>query len=157
LHSPSVFFIWLFGLWISPQPRFRIPILEDWIIIIPGLNFILPIVHLIISIPIILYSAWLGMAGVRGTGLEVSETHHAKEIVTRGIYAKLRHPQYLGAILSHVGLSILLSAFYALLTTPLIILYNYIVAWKEEKELIKEFGEGYLEYREQVPMFLPKF
>ena len=151
------FFIWLFGLWISPQPRFRIPILEDCVIIMPGLNIMIYIVHLIISLPIILCSAWLGIVGVRGTGLEVSETHHTKKIITKGIYAKVRHPQYLGAILSHIGFIIMLSAFYALLSTPLIIFYNYLVAWKEEKELIKEFGEEYVEYRNQVPMFFPSF
>jgi protein-S-isoprenylcysteine O-methyltransferase Ste14 len=31
-----------------------------------------------------------------------------------------------------------------------------LIAWKEEKELIKEFGEDYETYKENVPMFFPK-
>jgi protein-S-isoprenylcysteine O-methyltransferase Ste14 len=94
--------------------------------------------------------------GVMGTTLKVSETHRATEIITEGIYSQLRHPQYLGAILAHIGFSILFSGFYALLATPIIIVYNYLIAWKEEKELLKEFGTEYADYMENVPMFIPK-
>jgi protein-S-isoprenylcysteine O-methyltransferase Ste14 len=31
-----------------------------------------------------------------------------------------------------------------------------LIAWKEEKELVKEFGETYKKYKENVPMFIPK-
>jgi protein-S-isoprenylcysteine O-methyltransferase Ste14 len=37
------------------------------------------------------------------------------------------------------------------------VFYNYITAWKEEKELVKEFGDEYERYKEEVPMFLPRF
>jgi protein-S-isoprenylcysteine O-methyltransferase Ste14 len=38
-----------------------------------------------------------------------------------------------------------------------VILLNFLVAWKEEKELLKEFGDIYKNYKERVPMFVPKF
>ena len=77
-------------------------------------------------------------------------------IITSGIYSRVRHPQYLGAIIAHFGLSVLLSMFFSLLVTPLIFLYIHIISWKEEKELIKEFGEQYEIYKRNVPMFIPK-
>ena len=86
----------------------------------------------------------------------MSETHHTERVITTGIYSKIRHPQYLGAIFSHIGITILLSAFFSGLFTPLIIFYNYITSWKEEKELVKEFGKEYKEYKMKVPMFIPK-
>ncbi len=150
------FFIFLFGIWISPQPKFTVPIFQDLIIIIPFINYSIPLVHLIISIPIILLGAWFGIVGVKETTLEVSETHKAEKVVTTGIYSFIRHPQYFGAILSHLGISILLSSLFSLLSTPLIILYNYLTAWKEERELIKEFGKDYEEYKKNVPMLYPK-
>ena len=150
------FFIFLFGIWISPQPRFNIPLFQDLTIIVPFINFSIPLVHLIISIPIILVGALFGIVGVRETTLEVAETHKAKKVVTTGIYSFIRHPQYFGAILSHMGISILFSSMYSLLSTPLIILYNYLTAWKEEKELIKEFGNDYQDYKKNVPMLYPK-
>ena len=150
------FFIFLFGIWISPQPRLIIPILQKPSLIIPIINFSIPLFHLIISIPFILIGAWLGIIGVKETSLKVAETHKTGKIVSTKIYSLIRHPQYLGAILAHIGFSILLSSLLSLIFTPLVILHNFLIAWKEEKELIKEFGEVYVQYKENVPMFIPK-
>jgi len=150
------FFIFLFGIWVSPQAKFTIPILQDLAIVIPIGNFTIQILHLVISIPLIVIGAWFGIAGVKGTSLKVAETHRPEKVISTGIYAIIRHPQYFGAILAHIGVSILIGALYALLATPLIVFYNYITSWKEEKELINEFGKEYEEYRKRVPMLYPK-
>ena len=150
------FFICLFGIWISPQATFTIPILQDLAIVIPMGNFSIPLLHLVISIPIIVIGAWFGIAGVKRTSLKVAETHRPEKVISTGIYGIIRHPQYFGAILAHIGVSILIGALYALLTTPFIIFYNYITSWKEEKELINEFGKDYEEYRKVVPMLYPR-
>ncbi len=146
------FFIFWFGLWISPQPRFTIPILQD----ITIFNFSIPIIHLIICIPFLIGAIWISILGIKETTLVVSETHRAEKVITTGIYSRIRHPQYLGGLLAHVGITILLSALYSLIATPLLILYNYLTSWKEEQELIKEFGQEYEEYKKKVPMFIPK-
>lgn len=99
---------------------------------------------------------WFGIAGVRGTTLKVSETHKAEKVVTSGIYSTIRHPQYFGGVLSHIGITLLLSSFFSLISTPLIVLINIVLCWKEEKELIKEFGKDYTNYKKNVPMFIPK-
>ena len=59
-------------------------------------------------------------------------------------------------MLAHVGITLLLSAWFSLLSTPLMVLLNYLLAWKEEVELVREFGEEYEDYRESVPMFVPR-
>ncbi len=151
------FFLFLFGVWFTPQPRFTIPLLQDLVIIIPFINFPIPWTHIFIFLPFLILAAWFGIVGVRGTTLEVSETHRAVKIITTGIYSRMRHPQYFGSMLAHVGFSFLVSGWFSLLATPLIILYNYLTAWKEEKELVKEFGKEYEDYKKEVPMFLPKF
>jgi protein-S-isoprenylcysteine O-methyltransferase Ste14 len=94
--------------------------------------------------------------GVRETTLRVAETHRTEKIVTRGVYSLVRHPQYLGGLLAHVGISFLASAWYSLLSSPLMILLILLISWKEEKELIREFGEEYEDYREKVPMLVPR-
>jgi len=104
----------------------------------------------------LIFGAWLGIAGVKEITLKVAETHQPKKIITTGIYSIIRHPQYFGAILAHVGISILLSSLYSLLSTPLIIIFNYLISWKEEKELIKEFGKDYEDYKKNVPILIPK-
>ncbi len=156
LTSGWGFFIFWFGIWISPQPRLLIPFMQNPSFIIPIINFSIPIFHLIISIPFILIGAWFGIGSVKQTSLKVAETHRTERIVSINIYSLIRHPQYFGGVLAHIGISFLLSALFSLIFTPLVILLNILVAWKEEQELIKEFGEDYETYKEKVPMFFPK-
>ena len=156
LTSGWGFFLFWFGIWISPQPRLIIPFLQDPHFIIPFTNFLIPFSYLIISIPCILIGAWFGISSVRETSLKVAETHRTESIVSSKIYSRIRHPQYFGGLLAHIGISFLLSSLFSLIFTPLVILLNVLVAWKEEKELIKEFGEEYLNYKKKVPMFFPK-
>jgi len=156
LTSGWGFFIFWFGIWISPQPRLIIPLMQNPNFIIPIINFSIPIFHLIISIPFILIGAWFGIGSVRETSLKVAETHRTERIVSTKIYSLIRHPQYFGGVLAHIGISFLLSSLFSLIFTPLVILLNILIAWKEEKELIKEFGEDYETYKENVPMFFPK-
>ncbi len=157
LASGWGFFIFWFGIWISPQPRLAIPFLQYPSFVIPILNLSVPISHLIISIPFILVGAWFGIGSVRVTTLKVAETHRTEKIVSNKLYSLIRHPQYCGGILAHIGITFLLSSFFSLIFTPLVILLNFLVAWKEEKELLREFGEIYAKYKEEVPMFIPKF
>ena len=154
--SGTMEFIILIGLWISPQPRFVIPIFSNPAI--PIFNFSTPILHLMISFLLIIPSAWIAIRGVKATKLEVAETHCApKKLETAGVYSIVRHPQYFGWILAHVGMSILLSVLYSMLFTQILIALIYLISKKEEDELIKEFGEEYKDYQKRVPMLIPKF
>ncbi len=156
LTSGWGFFIFWFGIWISPQPRLLIPFMQSPSIGIPIINFSIPIFYLLISVPFILIGAWFGIVSVKETTLKVAETHRTEKIISSKIYSLIRHPQYLGGILAHIGISFLLSSLLSLIFTPLVFLLNFLVAWKEEQELIKEFGIEYENYRERVPMFFPK-
>jgi protein-S-isoprenylcysteine O-methyltransferase Ste14 len=149
------FFIFLFGVWLSPQPRFLISSFQDLSVVIPVVNFSIPLLHLILSIPFIAIGAWFGIVGVKATGLRVAETHKPERVISDGIYSHIRHPQYFGAILAHLGITLLLSSLYSLIYTPFVILYNYLVARKEEKELVREFGKQYEDYGKRIPMFRP--
>ncbi len=148
------YFIFLFGLWIAPQETYVI--LPESVIIIPITDLQIGLVNTFIAFLFLVPGAYLGIAGVRATGLKVSETHRTESIVRSNIYCKIRHPQYLGAFLSHVGMSFLLSGFYSLLATPLIIITTYLTSRKEEEELIREFGDEYRAYTTRVPMFIPR-
>lgn len=118
--SGTMEFIVLVGLWISPQPRFTILIFSN--LSIPIVNFSTPILHLMISLPIIILGAWIAIRGVKATELEVAETHCVpKKLETAGAYSIVRRPQYFGWILAHVGTSIFLSAWFSMLFTPILI------------------------------------
>mgnify|MGYP001092258568 CR=1 FL=1 len=149
------FFFWI-GIWVSPQPRFAIQILHNKSVLVPVVNFSIPLFHLIISIPFLVLGAWIAIKGVKEVTLKVAETHRTEKVVTTGVYSIVRHPQYLGALLAHVGISILLSAAYSLLFTPLMVLLIYLISRKEEEELTKEFGKEYEHYKKKVPMLIPR-
>jgi len=148
----SFFFFWT-GIWVSPQPRFTVPILSFSVTVF---NLYIPLLHLIICTSFLLPGAWLAINGVKETTLRVAETHRTEKIVTTGVYSIVRHPQYLGGLLAHVGISFLLSAWYSLLSAPLMVVLIFLISRKEEEELIREFGKEYEDYKEKVPMLIPR-
>lgn len=78
------------------------------------------------------------------------------ELVTRGIYQYMRHPQYSGIFLALFGQLIHWPTVLTLLLFPVIVWAYYHLARKEEKTMIAKFGEEYEAYMQKVPMFFPK-
>ena len=155
--SGGMEFLFLIGLWVSPQPRFNVHALSGPSISIPFVNFSIPILHLIIALPLVLIGAWLAIGAVKVVSLKIADTHgKPSRIMTSGPYSVVRHPQYLGANLVQIGMSFLFSALYSLIFIPVYIFYNYLIAWKEERELVREFGREYKSYKEKVHMFIPR-
>ena len=150
------FFLFWIGIWISPQPNFIIPSFQTSLIFIPLVNALVPVQHIIISSFFLPLGAWFGIKGVQGTTLRAAETHRTNRIATNGVYARVRHPQYLGGLLAHIGISFLFSAEFSLLVTPIMIALICLISLKEEQELLREFGKEYEDYKKKVPMLIPK-
>ena len=150
------FFLFWFGIWFSPQSRFTVPVFQALLIRLPVLNTTIPLLHLAVFLPFFAVGAWFGIKGVAKTTLQVAETHRPLNVVTTDVYSIVRHPQYLGGLLAHIGFSFLLSGLYSLLSTPLVAAVIYLISRKEETELTREFGQKYLNYKRKTPMLLPK-
>ncbi len=159
LISGYMYFGFWIALWLVPQERFALGLMKGATLVIPLMGLVtlsIPLDHLIVGIGFIIPGAWLGIAGVREVSLRVAEYHRPEKVVSTGIYSHVRHPQYLGGMLSHMGMTFFLSGLGSLLLTPIVILINFVIARKEEMEMVREFGEDYEEYKRQVPMFIPK-
>jgi len=76
-------------------------------------------------------------------------------IVTEGIYSHLRHPQYTGFIFITLGLLVHWATIPLLIMWPVLVILYYRLARKEERDMEKEFGEKYVEYKKRTHMFLP--
>jgi len=76
-------------------------------------------------------------------------------LVTSGPYSCMRHPMHLGLMLMPEGIAFLLNSFsYVVIYAPVNILIIYIMIKQiEEPEAIKKFGNTYLKYMKEVPMF----
>ncbi len=76
------------------------------------------------------------------------------EIQEHEIYSVIRHPTYLaGVILGTAGLFFRFSV-YSILMALWIYLVFRLQIWKEEKELVERFGEGFVDYQMRVPALL---
>jgi len=91
---------------------------------------------------------------------EIHKQYWSKEegkgkLVTKGIYAYIRHPQYTGFLLITLGMLIHWATIPLLIMWPILLLIYYRLAKKEEKEMEKEFGSDYSQYKTKTGMFLP--
>lgn len=87
---------------------------------------------------------------------ELSERRYPGELLTDGLYAKMRHPRYIEMLLW-----VLAYALFANYLAPYVIFLLsipalYLVVVLEEQELHKRFGKAYEDYCRRVPRFLPK-
>ena len=147
--------ICLVGLWITPQPSFFVPFFQQTSFNL--LDHQVSITQICLSLPFILVGIWFGIVGLWAVGFEVADSHKIPETLqTSGVYSYVRHPQYFGWLMAHIGFSIFLSALYSLLFTPALFSIIYNISKAEESDLEEAFGKEYTEYKRRVPMFIPK-
>jgi methanethiol S-methyltransferase len=83
--------------------------------------------------------------------------HAAKgSLVTEGVYARMRHPQYTGLFLITIGMLVQWPTLITALTWPLLILVYFRLARREEADAEVQFGDAYRRYKTEVPMFIPR-
>lgn len=79
-----------------------------------------------------------------------------KRLVTEGVYACVRHPQYDGLFLITIGFLIQWPSLTTLIMWPILIFAYYTLAMREERDIEKQFGVEFLEYKKKVPAFIPQ-
>ena len=95
---------------------------------------------------------WLISAGWQR--LYVAQKRH--ELATDGVYARMRHPQYVGFILVMFGFLVQWPTILTLAMFPILVVMYVRLAKAEEREAIAEFGDAYRNYMKEVPGFIPK-
>jgi protein-S-isoprenylcysteine O-methyltransferase Ste14 len=87
---------------------------------------------------------------------EISSDQHPGQLLTDGLYARVRHPRYVEALLGVIGYALFVNylAGYVLLALYLPLIYAVVLL--EERELCDRFGDEYEEYCRRVPRFLPR-
>jgi len=83
----------------------------------------------------------------------------APAVVMAGPFAFVRNPLYVGNMLLYIGIGVVSNALYPWLTitaTVYFLAQYALIVSLEEEFLEREFGAGYLEYRKNVPRFIPR-
>jgi protein-S-isoprenylcysteine O-methyltransferase Ste14 len=79
-----------------------------------------------------------------------------KGAALKGLYAVLRHPQYVALGMAGLGLSILWPRFLVVVLWLVMMLLYYLLAMDEERRMLKAYPDTYAPYMEKTGMFLPK-
>jgi protein-S-isoprenylcysteine O-methyltransferase Ste14 len=78
------------------------------------------------------------------------------QLVITGIYAHIRHPQYLGFLLLTLGMLFEWPTIFTLLLWPVLAVVYHRLAKEEDKENEERFGEEFRKYKRTVPAFIPR-
>ncbi|MEZ5318113.1 MAG: isoprenylcysteine carboxylmethyltransferase family protein [Vicinamibacterales bacterium] len=87
----------------------------------------------------------------------VHQARREKRLVTDGVYARMRHPQYSGLFLIVFGEGVVhWPTIVSVAAFPIIVAAYTMLARKEERQMLAQFGDTYREYQRRVPMFIPR-
>jgi isoprenylcysteine carboxyl methyltransferase (ICMT) family protein YpbQ len=120
-----------------------------------NINYFLSAIAVVVYISANFGRDWAikSLAAYWSVHVEIKDDH---KLIKRGPYKYLRHPNSLCIISESLAIPLIPNSYYSFLFSlfiyvPLLILRMYL----EEKELIKRFGQEYLEYKREVWALLP--
>lgn len=180
----TIAYVFLFALnfaikvqsWTVPVAKSRIGLLEIMVLIIAVPGFVVPIVWLATShlafadyyvqlLPLtaggLCYALglWLLSRVAWKIGKFWSPTLQLKEnhqLVTKGIYRRIRHPMYLSLLIFSTGNTLALPNYIA--GPAMLVAMLVVIAFRvglEERMLLEEFGEEYEAYRKRSHRLIP--
>lgn len=106
----------------------------------------------IVSFILIGAGFWLISAG--WAPLHAAQQH--RQLVTDGIYGKVRHPQYDGFVLVMLGFLFQWPTILTLGMFPVLVIMYMRLAKHEEAEALATFGDAYRDYMKRVPPYFPR-
>lgn len=109
------------------------------------------IIEMVLGLTLVFFGIGLLIEGWR----EVYKARREGRLVTDRLYGVVRHPQYTGIFTALFGQLIHWPTVITLALFPIIVWVYVRLARKEERQMLRQFGERYLDYRQRVPMFFP--
>ena len=144
------FYIIIFGVWFSV-------VLNFYFIIIRGV-VAEPFEY--IGVFMMVFGVFIRVHSVNILGKSFSlkvSTGESQEFIRKGLYKFVRHPAYLGSAITMIGLTLSFRNTFNIVVTVLILIISYIYRIRvEEKALVENFGDKYLEYKKETRCIIPK-
>ena len=123
--------------------------LNPWQILLLGSGIVLGIIGVFVSMKA---SAVISVSTVADM-----RTDRKAELVTDGIYARVRHPLYLATVLVFAAMALIYPFPVVIIFALSMIAYTMIGAFFEERKLIIHYGDEYLAYKKQAGFIFPRF
>jgi protein-S-isoprenylcysteine O-methyltransferase Ste14 len=86
---------------------------------------------------------------------ELAPDGRGGELITQGIYGRIRHPRYMAVWLGTVAVALFANYLAVYVLALVLVPALYLVVVLEERELRERFGEDYVTYSQRVPRFIP--
>ena len=83
-------------------------------------------------------------------------TDRKAELVTTGIYSRVRHPLYLATVLVLIALALVYPFPRVTVFALCLMFYTLVGAYFEERKLVLHYGDEYRKYRKTAGFILPK-
>ncbi|KPK87696.1 MAG: hypothetical protein AMS27_01660 [Bacteroides sp. SM23_62_1] len=131
--------VWVLDSFIFTYSTFLNENLKWYVQVIPGM--------IILAI-----AGYLARAGLK---MVFGEIREKPEVITKGVFSIVRHPVYLGSILTYLGMIVLTLSLFSVIIWIIAIVFYYYISRHEEKLLIAKFGKEYEDYMKKVPMLFP--
>jgi len=111
------------------------------------------LVEMLVGYTIVFFGISILIEGWREVYIATKE----KRLATNGLYGIVRHPQYTGIFLAIFGQLIHWPTVPTVVIFPIMVWAYYRLSLREERMMIKTFGDEYLSYQKKHPMFLPRW
>lgn len=109
------------------------------------------VLHIVSNI--LIFGGFILLSSAWGVLYKAQRKH---TLATTGLYSRIRHPQYMGFVVIMLGFLFQWPTILTLLMFPVLLFMYAKLAVSEEKEMEKEFGSKYLDYKMRTPGFIPK-
>ena len=92
------------------------------------------------------------------TGLSIvfGEKRDNPIVIRKSVFNVVRHPIYLSEILLYCGLLILSISLAGFVVLLMAIVFLHYISRYEERLLLARFGQEYIKYMQEVPMWIPR-
>ena len=93
----------------------------------------------------------------KGEGSPSPTAGRTRKLVVNGIYAYCRNPSVWGKLIGVMAVGFAMNSFsFCFILLPIILSISLIEkVVRQEPQLVEVFGDDYLEYQKQVPLFVP--
>lgn len=107
----------------------------------------------VLGLPIMVMSFGITLWGYRFLGLDNTYCE-SDGLVTGGMYAYSRNPQYVTSVLATIGLGIASGSWLTLGLAAILFVIYFLFVLNEERWLLQGYGRAFREYMHQTPRFV---